>query len=159
MSEVAKFIKTDPQLKDVTEKMRTLTDQDERSVFKRNNFDYVTFSGTFSTRKTTAIISYSGLIVIDFDHVNVDNVREILLNQKEVDTVMLFISPSGEGIKWIVPSTTKVNHPQVFRMYQRLCKDKFGLDVDESGKDIARACFIPYDQDVVYNLKFEFRLI
>ena len=26
-------------------------------------------------------------------------------------------------------------------MYQRFCKDKFDLDVDESGKDIARACF------------------
>ena len=42
-------------------------------------------------------------------------------------------------------------------MYQRYCKDAFDLDVDESGKDIARACFIPHDENVVFNETFEFR--
>ena len=156
LSDVAKVIK-DPYFKNDTDKLRSFSDVDKARSYKGTEFDYVTFSGTFTERKKTALVEYSSLIALDFDHVEVENIKNKLLNQKQVDTVLLFISPSGDGIKWIVPATTKDEHEKVFRMYQRYCKDAFDLDVDESGKDIARACFIPHDENVVFNETFEFR--
>lgn len=140
-----------------TQNLRAIRDVDDAKHYKAHHFDYATFSGTFSKRKAEALVEYSGLIALDFDHVNVDDVRSKLFNQADIDTVLLFVSPSGDGIKWIVPSTNKDEHGQVFRMYQRYCKETFDLEVDESGKDIARACFIPYDENVVLNEAFEFR--
>ena len=156
LSDVAEVIKGD-YFKNETDKLRAFVDVDEARQYKGNSFSYATFSGTFSERKAKALIKYSGLIALDFDHVDVDEVKNKLLNQKDVDTVILFISPSGDGVKWIVPSTNADEHLQVFRMYQRYCKDKFDLDVDESGKDIARACFLPHDENVVYNENYQFK--
>lgn len=155
-SDVAKVIKGN-FFKEKTDNLRELSDVDEARKYKSDNFDYVTFSGTFTERKKTALVEYSSLIALDFDHVDVESTKNKILNQKDIDTVLLFVSPSGDGIKWIVPSTTKDEHEKVFRMYQRYCKELFDLDVDESGKDIARACFIPHDPNVVYNETFEFR--
>lgn len=155
-SDVAKVIKGN-FFKEKTDNLRELSDVDKARKFKSDNFDYVTFSGTFTERKKTALVEYSSLIALDFDHVDVESTKNKILNQKDIDTVLLFVSPSGDGIKWIVPSTTKDEHEKVFRMYQRYCKELFDLDVDESGKDIARACFIPHDPNVVYNETFEFR--
>ena len=156
LNDVVKAIKGD-RAKTKTESLRAIKDVDDAKHYKAHHFDYATFSGTFSQRKTNALIEYSGLIALDFDHVNVHDVKKMLLTQTDVDTVLLFTSPSGDGIKWIVPSTNKEEHGQVFRMYQRYCKDILDLEVDESGKDIARACFIPYDENVVLNEVFEFR--
>ena len=157
LNNVVVSIKGD-RAKKVTEKLRAIVDVDEAKQYKAKHFDYATFSGTFEKRNNASLIMYSGLIALDFDHVkNVEDIKTILLNQRDVDTVLVFVSTSGDGIKWIVPSTNKDEHEQVFRMYQRYCKDTFDLVVDESGKDIARACFIPYDENVVYNEKFEFR--
>jgi hypothetical protein len=156
ISDVAKVIKGN-HFKTITDKLRSITDADEARSFKATKFDYVTFSGTFTERKKTALVEYSSLIALDFDHVDVESTKNKILKQKDIDTVLLFVSPSGDGIKWIVPATTEEEHEKVFRMYQRYCKDAFDLDVDESGKDIARACFIPHDANVVYNETFEFR--
>lgn len=156
LNDVANAIKGN-RAKTATENLRAIDDVDYAKHCKAHNFDYATFSGTFSQRKAKALIEYSGLMALDFDHVNVDEVRNKLLNQSDIDTVLLFVSPSGDGIKWVVPSTTSDEHQQVFGMYQRYCKDTFDLAVDESGKDIARACFIPYDENVVLNEVFEFR--
>lgn len=156
LSDVAEIIKGD-YFKNETNNLRAFEDVDKAREYKSNSFPYVTFSGTFSERKAKALIKYSGLIALDFDHVDVEDVKNKLLNQTDVDIVLLFISPSGDGVKCVVPSTNADEHLQVFRMYQRYLKDKFDLDVDESGKDIARACFIPHDENVVFNENFEFK--
>ena len=156
LSDVAKVIKNG-YFKDVTNKLRSFDNAEGARKCKGDSFDYVTFSGTFTERKKTALVEYSSLIALDFDHVDVDDIKNKLLNQKDVDTILLFVSPSGDGVKWIVPSTNKDEHEKVFRMYQRYCKESFDLDVDESGKDIARACFLPHDENVVFNEVFDFR--
>ena len=143
--------------KKVTQHLRSIKDADEARAYKSTHFDYVTFSGTFSKRNRDGLIVYSGYMVLDIDHVDVAYVIKKLLNQKDVGIVMLFISPSGDGVKLVVLSTTVEEHEQVFKMYQRYFKDKFDIEIDESGKDIARACFIPHDANVYFNEDCEFR--
>ena len=154
LKEIAKVIKGDYH----TEKTRQLRNAPtaEKSNIKGSKFDYCTFSGTFSARKNDALKSYSGLMALDFDHIKPDEVKALLLNQSDIDTVLLFVSPSGDGVKWVVPATTAEEHADVFRMYERYLKAELNLEVDKSGKDIARACFIPADKNVIFNETYHF---
>ena len=38
--------------------------------FKARHFDYATFSGEFTRRRDDALLAHSGLICLDFDHIN-----------------------------------------------------------------------------------------
>ena len=91
-----------------TEKLRNIKDPKQARQYKASTFDYCTFSGMFQTRNDKALISHSGLLCIDFDHLqSVDLLRKQLLQDEYFDTQMLFVSPSGDGLKWIIPIDTK----------------------------------------------------
>lgn len=145
--------------KRLTETLRAIAHEDEAAKFKRMHFDYVTFSGTFTTRKSSELIGYSGYMVIDLDDVDPVEVKRKLLTQKYFDIALMFTSPGGYGVKVVVASTTACEHKQVFRMYQRCFSQQLGVEVDNSGSDIARACFIAYDEEVYFNPNVKWRKI
>lgn len=131
--------------------------------YKSRNFDYVTFSGTFSTRNDSALIRHSGLITLDFDHVSyLQELKETLLQDKYFETELMFISPSGDGLKWITSIDLKeYNHQDWFKSIAVYIKSTYQLEVDKSGKDISRACFLPHDPMIYINpnyLKCSFSL-
>ena len=143
--------------KRLTETLRAIDNEEEAARFKRMRFDYVTFSGTFHTRKSSELIGYSGYMVIDLDNVDPVEVKTKLLNQTYFDILLMFTSPSGNGLKVVVASTTASEHKQVFRMYQRCFDKQLGVVVDNSGSDIARACFIAFDEEVYFNPNIKWR--
>ena len=131
----------------ITSKLRQIADIKEARKFKANNFDYVTFSGTFKKRNDKALIKHSRLLTIDFDHIeNIQKLKSDLLNDKYFETEMLFISPSGAGLKWIIQiDTEKVSHSDYFKAVANYINHTYGIEVDSSGKDVSRACFLPHD--------------
>ncbi len=135
---------------------RQIADKVQARQFKAENFDYVTFSGIFSKRSDTNLLKHSGLITIDFDHIpEVENLKKQLLNDEYFDTELLFVSPSGDGLKWIIPiDLTKGSHQLLFNAIAAYLKKTYQLEVDKSGKDISRACFLPYDNNVYINPKY-----
>ncbi|MCL3781168.1 VirE protein [Prolixibacteraceae bacterium JC049] len=142
--------------KERTNKLRSIKDVKEARKFKAFNFDYVTFSGTFSNRNDKALIKHSGLLVIDFDHIpNLSQLKNQLLQDEYFDTELLFISPSGDGLKWIISiDLTKVNHQDYFTAVANYINFTYQIEVDQSGKDVSRACFIPHDETVFINPKY-----
>ncbi len=154
--DVVKAIKCQKSKK-LTKALRAIANEEQAAKFKRTHFDYATFSGTFTKRANGSLVEYSGLVTLDFDDVDVEDTKRKLLTQTDFDVALLFVSPSGNGIKAIVPSTTPDMHVQAFSMYQRYCKEELGLQVDESGKDVARACFIAHDRDVYFNPNYKWR--
>jgi hypothetical protein len=136
-----------------TEELRSISNPESARKYKASHFDYVTFSGLFSKRSDTALIKHSGLITLDFDHVlNLQELREILLQDRYFETELLFVSPSGDGLKWIIPIDLKeCGHQVWFQAIAAYIKATYQLDVDKSGKDISRACFLPYDPKVYIN--------
>jgi hypothetical protein len=113
----------------------------------------VTFSGTFSKRNDAALIQHSGLITLDFDHVsNLQELKETLLLDRYFETELMFISPSGDGLKWIISiDLRECNHQDWFQAISAYIKATYQLEVDKSGKDISRACFLPHDPKVYIN--------
>ena len=128
--------------------------------FKATNFDYCTFSGTFTTRSDKALIKHSGLLCLDFDHLqNLDSLRSQLLQDEYFDTQLLFVSPSGDGLKWIIsiPALSPfrgqggITHSNYFTAVANYIQKTYGITVDKSGRDLSRACFLPHDPQAYIN--------
>jgi hypothetical protein len=91
----------------------------------------VLWSGEFLERKDSALDSHSGLVVLDFDHIDV------------------------EGSKTILATLVRVSNPEShrdhFRALQAYFDNEYGLEVDPSGINESRACFDSYDPEIVVN--------
>lgn len=146
----------DETYKSSTLQLRSIADKGQSRVFKAENFDYVTFSGIFSKRNDKDLLKHSGLITVDFDHVSdLESLKDALLNDEYFETELMFISPSGDGLKWIIPiDLTQATHQLFFKAIAEYIKQTYSLEVDKSGKDISRACFLPYDNEVYINPKY-----
>lgn len=139
-----------------TEKLRSFSDAKQSRIFKAANFDYCTFSGTFTTRTDKALIKHSGLLCVDFDHLqNLDSLRSQLLQDEYFDTQLLFCSPSGDGLKWVIKiDISQTLHADYYRAVANYLFQTYGVEADKSGKDISRACFLPHDLNCFINPKY-----
>jgi hypothetical protein len=112
----------------------------------------LTWSGRFKRRAGNGLIEHSGLLCADIDNVNgqLASVREKLARLPQV--FALFVSPSATGLKVLVRvPADAIKHLASFRAVRKLIHDATGLEIDASGKDIARLCFVSYDPDLYYN--------
>lgn len=114
---------------------------------KKKELPIVCFSGEFSTRSDDALFEHSGYIILDFDHVNVDEVKKALATDEYVYSC--WMSPSGDGVKALVRITNPERHRDHFRALCRYFHKQYFLEVDESGINESRACFESYDPDII----------
>lgn len=135
-----------------TEKLRTIADHDEARRFKGQNFDYVTPSGVFSYCSDASLLRHSGLICIDLDDLDdVEDAKQRLLADPMFETLLLFRSPSGNGMKWFVPiDLTRCDHRTWFSAIRNYLMARHGFSekqVDSSCQNVSRACFLSYDPE------------
>jgi len=140
----------------ITKKLRSLQKKKETRNFKAVSFDYVTFSGTFTKRTDKELQEHSGLLTIDFDHItDLAALKQHLLEDEYFETELLFVSPSGDGLKWIIPiDISEFSHQEYFRAVSAYIQQTYQIEIDQSGKDISRACFLPYDPVAHINPKY-----
>ena len=160
--DIFKYITSD-YAKAHTEHLRTISDSRLRSRYKADSLDYITPGGIFRSRKESDLVKPSGYMVIDFDHI--PDARELVIrlsHDQHFETVLAFRSPSGDGVKWIVslPEVAKPNGSpftflEFFTMLSNYSRKFYGIEADPSGKDICRACFLPYDPDAYLNPSFK----
>jgi len=81
--------------------LRATEDKKKRTELKKQ-LPSICFSGIFTKREDKALKEHSGLIAIDFDHVNerLSELKDRL--KKDKYTFLLFVSPSGDGLKLVV---------------------------------------------------------
>lgn len=144
---------------DLTEKLRKLGEDKEKANLK-NKLDYVTFSGTFSSRKASGLLQHSGLICIDIDNLpQIEILKEELY--KDFFVKMGFVSPSGNGLKLIF-EIDKTDHGLAWIQIAEYLKTKYSIEADKSGKDVSRACFLCHDSEAFLNENakvFEIKII
>ena len=143
------------QYKQQTDELRFIQDKNIARKYKAENFDYVTFSGTFKKRSNSDLILHSGLLTLDIDHISDTRVvRQQLLEDPYFETELLFTSPSGDGLKWIVRiDIENASHENYFKAIRNYLNHTYQIEVDKSGKDVARACFIPHAPEAFINPK------
>ena len=140
---------TGKYLKRQTFKLRSISDKKQNRKYKSANFPYCTFSGVFAKRNESSLIRHSGLIAIDFDHLkDVQAVKDKLLKDPYSLTELLFVSPNGSGLKWIISiDIDNYSHSYYFRSLFNYIKETYSIEIDKSCRDIARASFLCYDPD------------
>ena len=148
--EVYKKIISDEYLTE-TKSFRNITDKTTLNRFKGFNFDWVTFSGEFEFSQASGLIAHSNLFCIDIDNINnVNEVKEILIDKFKPS--LLFISPSGKGIKVVYQIDLKqATHLEYFKAFEIFFKSKFNLTIDDKCKNVNRACYLCTDKDAFYN--------
>lgn len=153
--EVYSLIKGD-NFVDATAKLRSIANDKEARKYKASHFDYVTFSGEFTARNDKNLVKHSCLLVVDFDHLtNLNETRQALLEDEYFETELLFTSPSGDGLKWVIQiDLTQAAHDKFFAAVAYYISQTYHIEVDKSGKDISRACFLVHDPNVYINPKY-----
>jgi len=109
----------------------------------------VAISGRFRERNDKAIEAHSGLLCVDLDELNgnLDETRKALENDKHV--FAFFISPTGSGLKVIVPiEPDAAKHEESFKDTQHYFKDQYGIDIDPTGRNLSRLCYVSYDPEM-----------
>ena len=150
--------------KDRTREYRGIKIDKYRRQFKADKFDYCTFSGIFSIRADKAIIQHSGYICLDFDHLkDVEATFRQLKEDQYFDTLLLFRSPSGDGLKWVISFTDSYfrygNDGESLGEYQErffislynYIFNHYDVEVDKHCRNLSRACFLPHDPDAFLN--------
>ena len=114
---------------------------------KKKELPVVCFSGEFSSRADDALFEHSGLVVLDFDHVDVDATKTALATDNFIHSC--WTSPSGAGVKALVRITNPERHRDHFRALIKYFERTHGLELDESGINESRACFESHDPEII----------
>lgn len=136
-------------------------------------FGSCTFSGEFSVRKDEALQQHSGLLTLDIDHIGrwqaretmfaslhpeldlqqaegVCGLRHALLHDEKLEVRLLFRSPSGDGLKVVVAIDTQwAGHREWFRSMSNYLWQMYQVEVDASGSNPSRCCYLPHDAEAV----------
>lgn len=112
----------------------------------------VLFGGIAVNRNDNDIQEASGLMITDYDHLPEEDYKRIwekLKNDKH--TVLMFRSPSGDGIKAVVsiPKSSKDDYRKRFKAYGDYINEPLFFDVKNS--NISRLCFVSYDPELYTN--------
>jgi len=111
----------------------------------------ITVSGLFTGKTGDTLTQYSGLIAVDIDKIgeNMEKIKRKLMALPYVAYVGLSIS--GKGLFCIIPLTENVDN---FLYHFLAIKEEFqgyGIEIDESCKDITRFRFYSIDDNAYFN--------
>lgn len=116
------------------------------------NLPGILWSGQFSQRNVDGLTQYSGLLVADLDELGdqLPRVRDQLMLSPHVYAV--FRSPTWSGLKAVfrVPADAQL-HVKSFEAVREHVRALCGSEIDPSGKDVTRLCFVSYDPETFVN--------
>lgn len=127
---------------------------------KKRSLPAVTFCANFKNNARTKenLNTYNSLMILDIDNIgleHIDSLFNLLSNDEYIFS--LWRSPSGNGIKGIVKlnyheelrsDTVNVWHYSAFAKLFSYFKDKYDIELDQSGKDFTRLCFLSWDENI-----------
>lgn len=154
VADIFHYITTCQGAMEATRKLRSITDAKEYRKYKSEHFDFVCFSGLFSYRKDDCLLEHSGLICIDFDHLGerLTSLREELIADPYFETALLFVSPGGDGLKWVVEiDLSRADHRTWFQAIRNYVHHIYHTEADPQCINVSRACFLPYDVNCYVN--------
>jgi hypothetical protein len=126
--------------------------------FYKNQLPAFTPSGTFDNgRRASLLVNYNQLIILDLDKLNQTDLDQAKAKAIACPhTLAAFVSPSGNGLKIIVPINSNAEqHKEAYTQVASFYQELLSLTIDQSGKDVSRLCFISYDSKCYINEQAE----
>jgi len=137
--------------KQLLEKIREVSNKEERNLLKKN-LPSVCFGGKFSSRSDSALVKPSGLMSIDFDGFKSHEELTAKRFELEMDdyTYSCFTSPSGDGIKVLVriPDTDSKGYKEYFKAIEKYYNCP---NFDSACSNISRVTYESYDPTIYVN--------
>ena len=172
LEQIYQLVTSNQPLKRLTQEIREAPDL---GLAKRTFLPYITPFGTFSHRRCNSLLAFSGLLPIDVDKLEsgeeAEHIKQSLFGDPYLDTRLVFISPSGKGVKAFVPwpscrlkegddpvrlaSVYAAQAMEYVRCMYELHPDSRRRGVDVSGKDVVRACYLCHDEKALISVKYE----
>jgi hypothetical protein len=166
--EVLDFIKRGRYAADIT-RLRTYLESGDTEKYEssKKRLPSVTFCATFDHRRRRADLKfYNQLIVVDIDKLSQEELTETKRKLLSDDYIFAFWkSPSQTGLKGLVqlsydfplPADSDISacHKHAFDVLVSYFSRNYGIDLDMSGSDTTRLCFLSHDPNLV--LKEDFK--
>lgn len=107
------------------------------------------------------LLSLSGYVTIDIDHISqtglsLEELRDKLSRDRGTGVRLIFVSPSGDGLKLVCKSAREIQTPSQYKeVYQALrhyINSGYSGEteiVDSSGNDVTRLCLLPFDSQAI----------
>ena len=151
---IADRIRTGGKLKDYLIELKDLPKEEYKKG--KGKLPIICFGGEFEKRTKDGLITASGLLTLDFDGVDdMDKLKQKI--ESKPYTVLNFKSPSHDGYKAVVRIPI-VKSDEEYKVFFKALQKEFP-ELDESGKDISRACYFSYDPEIYTNYyAVEYRL-
>lgn len=148
------FLFTD-KYKEIADYIRKGETPEERKARKHEykaQLPCATISGTFTERAADCLDKPSGLIGIDIDYAdNQDIIDKVPAILRHLDYITYFSkSISGDGYFAIIKISEPLSLKQHFLALEREFKG-YGITLDKSCKDVCRLRFATYDENPYYN--------
>lgn len=148
-------------LKDKIERLRKELEKGNKDYYDNNKISLpsVTFSATFQeNRRKDKLKDYNHILVIDIDKLSneeITRVGEVLKNEPLVFS--FWKSPSNKGYKGLIKLSfiekfeqkyTDFQHKYAFNLVSSYFLENHNIELDKSGSDITRLCFLSYDRKI-----------
>ena len=153
---VRRYIATDPRLKELTDQVRA--DRIRPEVFKLKKLTllpYITPGGVFSRCCKSGLLIPSGDFVVDIDGLASDSeavrLRDRLARDELLQPDLVFVSPSGRGVKLLLPYRILPEQPlevcfsQAIQASWTYLESIYGLHPDRANTDLCRGCLLCHD--------------
>ena len=141
-----------PELIEKITKIRNSKKGDPAFDDTKKTLRAVMFNGTFTERNDNGLLEHSGLCILDFDDYPSDEVMEAEKVRLMACpyTYLLFISPSGNGLKCVIkiPPSDKFTHKRRFKAFEEFIDSDY---FDPSSCNVSRVCFESYDPTIYIN--------
>ena len=132
----------------------------------KKRLEAVAFSGQFNgSRGIENLSEYNRICVFDLDHLHQDSLKRLSAGFRTDSYILAFwISPSGTGVKGLVrfgfpeavsPVEAQQYHKFGFDMLRTYFSAKYEVELDSSGSDVSRLCFVSSDPNLCLKTSFE----
>jgi hypothetical protein len=154
LKEVHDIIKS-PLLVEPTKACRKAATKEALKTAK-NQLPSISPCGSFSKRHEDGLISTSGFLAIEIENINLDEINEIkkrILSFALIPTALIFTSPSGKGINWIVPMPKNFKGTRnAHKAISSLIKKSLNYEVNPMGGSLIGTCHLCHDPTALFNL-------
>ena len=178
LEELVTMMRTDQSVRDLTEKHRYARyagDEQGASRYKKMMTSFGVAARFEGGRQQKHIVEFTGLSLVDIDHIAPERMTEILEKVREDEhTLLAYTTLSGQGLRVLtryalndddnvdvdLPSGRQLsssltlsssNYKQAFLTVNNYYQNLTGLATDHQCKNIGRISTIAYDENLYYN--------
>lgn len=143
---------------DRIEALRKLNTEEYR--IEKTKLPAITFCGEFEGGHAKSnLVKYNNLLILDVDKLSDDEIKRIKGCFNNDDYVFSYwTSPSGQGMKGLIYLSYPIDiflddisryHTFAFRQVRDYFLQTHNIELDNSGSDTSRLCFVTVDEDII----------